>query len=242
MERSKSIIDKIKEENIKQKPKWHFTMKNMMNWIFYSICILIGAASFSVILFSIQHTEFNLISHMSHSRIELFLGLLPFFWIITLFIFLLAAIFFLGNSKKGYKINLPRLIGYSAIASVLLGTLFFIGGGGLKLEEIFSENVSYYEGVHEKRKKIWMNPKEGFLSGTIHKVNEDLIQLVDFNNKEWILDYGDAFISHRALLQKGEQIKLIGEITQDNNFKVKEIRPWKGNGQHRKRKNRGRWN
>ena len=85
-----------------------------------------------------------------------------------------------------------------------------------------------------------MNPKEGFLSGTILKVSGDRIQLLDFDNKEWNIDYNDAFISHRALLQKGEQIKLIGEITGNNNFKVKEIRPWKGYGRNQNRKNWGR--
>lgn len=78
MKKSKTIIDRIKEGKVKQKPKWHFTAINILNWLIYIICILIGAASFSVILFSIHQTDFNLISHMSHSRLELFLGLLPF--------------------------------------------------------------------------------------------------------------------------------------------------------------------
>ena len=240
MERPRTIVDKIKEKNIKQKPKWHFTIKNILNWIFYAICVLIGAASFSVILFTIQQTEFNLISHISHSRVELFLGLLPFFWIITLLIFLLGAIIFFKRSEKGYKYNWPRLIGYSTIASVLLGTIFFIGGGGLELEKIFSEGVSYYEGIHEKKKKIWMNPKEGFLSGTIENISGDRFRLIDFNNQEWNIDYSNSLISHNVILQKGEQIKLIGEITGSNNFYVREIRSWNGNRQHKKRQNRGR--
>ena len=235
MKKSKTIVDKIKEKNIKQKPKWYFKTYNTLNWICYIVCILIGAASFSVILFSIHQTDFNLITHMSHSRLELFLGLLPFFWIVTLLIFLFVAIIVFRRSKSGYKLNWFRLLTFSTAASVLLGVLFFIGGGGLQLESIFSEKVSFYQSVHENKMKIWMNPEEGFLSGTIENISGERIHLIDFNNKKWDVDYSNASIAGNVLLKKGAQVKLIGEITQPKNFYVTEMRSWKGKGQHRNR-------
>ena len=235
MKKKKTIIDRIKEGNIKQKPKWRFTIQNILNWSFYIICILIGAASFSVILFSISQTDFNLISHMSHSRAEMFLGLLPFFWIVTLLIFLFIATIVLRRSKSGYKFNWPRLLITSTAASVLLGTIFFIGGGGLQLENTFSEKVPLYKSVHENKKELWMNPEEGLLSGTIEEINKDKIQFIDFNNKLWDLDYSHSSIAGSVQLRKGEQVKLIGEITSPNYFYVKEIRPWNGKGKQRKR-------
>ena len=235
MKKSKTIVDKIKEKNIKQKPKWHFTILNALNWTCYIVCILIGAASFSVILFSIHQTDFNLITHMSHSRLELFLGLLPFFWIITLLIFLFVATIIFRRSKSGYKLNWFRLLTFSTAASVLLGVLFFIGGGGLQLENIFSEKVSFYQSVHESKMKIWMNPEEGFLSGTIKNISGDMIRLIDFNNEKWDVDYSNALISGNVLLKEGEQVKLIGEITKPNHFYVTEMRSWNGRWQHRNR-------
>lgn len=230
MRKSKTIIDRIKEGNIRQKPKWHFTGFNLIYWTFYIICILLGAASFSVILFSIQQTDFNLISHMSHSKLEFFLALLPFFWIFILLIFLFMSIIIFRKSAKGYKYNWPKLLLLSTASSVLIGTLFFIGGGGQKIEKAFAEKLTYYESVLDNKKKVWTNPERGFLSGTLQEINKDGILLIDFNNKEWDLDYSQAFISPRVLLKRGEQVKLIGEITRSKHFKVKEIRPW--NGRH----------
>ena len=235
MKKSKTIIDRIKEGNIKQKPKWRFTMLNIMYWSFYIICILIGAASFSVILFSISQTDFNLISHLSHSKVEMFLGLLPFFWIVTLLIFLFVAVMVFRGSKNGYKFNWTRLLVTSTAASVLFGTIFFIGGGGLQLENAFSEKVSVYKSVHENKKELWMNPEKGLLSGTIEEISKDKIRFIDFNNKMWDLDYSHASIAGMVQLRDGEQVKLIGEITSPNYFYVKEIRPWNGNGKQRKR-------
>jgi len=236
MKKTKSIIDKIKEENIKQKPKWYFVLSKILNLLTFIICMLIGSLSFSVILFSIQQTDFDLISHMSHSRIELFLSLLPFFWITVLLIFLFGAIFIFKKSERGYKYPLYQLVVLTTAISFLFGTLFFIGGGSHWLENVFAEKVNFYENIHEKKMIMWMRPEEGFLSGTIEKVSEDEMQLTDFSNKKWNVNYKDAYIHKIVFIKKGEKVKLIGNITQGNKFLAKEIRPWNG----KKKQNRGR--
>lgn len=239
MEKSKTIIDRIKEGNIKQRPKLYFTGVNLIYWTLYILCILLGAASFSVILFSVQQTDFNLISHMSHSNLEFILALLPFFWIFILLLVLFVAMIIFRKSNKGYKYNRLYLLVLSATSSILLGTVFFIGGGGQRLEKAFAERLPYYESVMDNKKKVWTNPEEGFLSGTILEISEEGILLLDFNNMEWDLEYNNAFISPRVTLKKGEQIKMIGEITRSKHFKAEEIRPWNGphsgSGGHKKR-------
>lgn len=235
MEKSKSIIDKIKEKNIKQKPKWHFIIGNVLVWLLFITCVLIGAISFSIILFSVQQLDFDLISHMSHSRLELFLGLLPFFWIIGLIIFLIAAIFAFQKSERGYKFTWFRLLGFTTALSILTGTLFFISGGSQGLEKAFASKVNYYESIQQKKKKIWMKPEEGFLSGTIEKIVGDTIHLLDFNNNKWKVNYSNAFIAQRLTLEEGEQIKLVGNMIQENSFNANEVRPWGGMMGQRKR-------
>lgn len=240
MEKSKNIIDRIKEENIQPIPRWQFASKNILVWIAFAISTLIGAAAFSVILFSIRQTDFDLASHLSHSGIELFLGLLPFFWIIALLIFLVLAIFSIQKSKKAYKLSRTTWVVFSTAISILLGTLFFIGGGAQWLENSFADQVSIYESLEDKKKKVWMNPEDGFLSGTIEIVSGDALKLVDFNNKEWGIDYEGAFISPAVLLEKGEQVKLIGGISGPASFKADELRPWGGFKQGMKRQGRGK--
>ena len=234
MENFKKIIERIKEENIQPIPKWYFTTKNMFAWLAFAVSIFIGAAAFSVILFSIQQVDFDLVSHLSHSGLELILGLLPFFWIVALLIFLVVAIFSFQKSKQGYKFTRTRLVGFSTAISILLGTLFFIGGGAQWLDNTFEAHMSSYEGMEEKKMKIWMNPEKGYLSGSIEEVNGDVFQLIDFNGKKWDVSYGEAFIPSSVFLEKGEQVKLIGEITETNDFRADEVRPW-GGIKHRKK-------
>lgn len=230
MKPSERLIQKIKEEQAEPAPRWHFAVKNKLLWAAFGLAAVLGALAFSVILVAIQQTDFDLISHLSHSGLELFLGLLPFFWIILLIVFLLIAMYSVQYSLKGYKFTLSRLVGYSAALSILLGTLFFIGGGAQRLEQAFALNVSIYESVQEKKAKLWSLPEEGYLSGEIVEAGLNAFKLKDFQGVEWTIRYEGAFIPPVVLLERGEKVKLIGEMAEEKVFVASEVRPWGGAG------------
>lgn len=235
MKPSEKLLQKIREEQAEPAPRWHFAVKNRLVWAAFGLAVVLGALAFSVILFAIQQTEFNIVSHLSHSGLELFLGLLPFFWIALLVVFLLVAMYSVQYSRRGYKFTLARLVGYSAALSILLGTLFFIGGGAQRLEQAFALNVSIYESVQEKKIKLWSMPEEGYLSGEIVETEMGAFRLKDFQGKEWTVRYEGAFIPPVVLLERGEKVKLVGEVAEEGVFAASEVRPWGGAGSRMRR-------
>ncbi|MCO6489566.1 MAG: hypothetical protein J5I98_14165 [Phaeodactylibacter sp.] len=240
MKPSEKLLQKIKEEQAEPAPRWHFAVKNQLLWAAFGLAAVLGALAFSVILFAIQQTDFSILSHLSHSGLELFLGLLPFFWIILLVVFLLIAMYSVQYSRRGYKFTLARLVGYSAALSILLGTLFFIGGGAQRLEQAFAVNVSIYESIQEKKVKLWSMPEAGYLSGEIVETGLDAFQLKDFQGNTWTIRYGGAFIPPVVLLERGEKVKLVGEIEDDGAFAASEVRPWGGMGSRKGEGGRGK--
>ncbi len=199
--------------------------------------ILLGGLAFSVIIFSFTQTEFDLLSHVSHSRIEFLLGILPLLWIVFVLLFLIFSYYIVRNTKTGYKYSVIMIFGGSIVLSILLGSILFYSGGGKKFEEIFSQNISFYEGIEEKKQVYWTTPEHGFLSGTIKEVSQDeeVITIKDFSQKNWVIHYKNTNIRQKVILKKGEKIKIIGEITkkgeeieEKNNFSAQEIRPWNG--------------
>ena len=238
MKASEKLIESIREQDLKPTPKWHFTLKNSVLWAGFLVAVLLGALAFSVVLFAIQQADFNVINHLSHSRLELFLGLLPFVWIGFLIVFLAIAFYSIQHSRKGYKFTAARLVGFSAALSILLGALFFIGGGANQLERAFAVEVGLYESVQEKKVKLWSMPEDGYLSGQIEEVNPDFFQLKDFKNKIWKIQYEDAFMPPAVSLEKGEKVKLIGKVVTESEFEASEIRPWGGQGRRRNGKGR----
>jgi len=238
MKPSERLIQTIKKRKVRQVPIWHFRLQNTMYWSMFILAVLLGAMAFSVILFALQQADFNMVSHLFHSRLELFLGVLPFFWIILLIFFLVIAIYSIQHSQKGYKFTVIKLGGFSAALSILLGTLFFIGGGAHQLEHAFSVNLTTYEGVNEKKAKIWTLPEDGYLCGDIEKKEEASLHLQDYTGKIWTIQYEQAFVHVAVLLEKGEKIKLVGEMTDEDMFVAKEILPWCGPGMADQRQNR----
>lgn len=237
MANKKNIIDRIRKEGVKPIPKSYFKLKNISLWLLFIFGVFIGAIAFSIILFSIQQTDFDLLSHIRHSKLEFLLALLPFFWIVLLIIFLTLSILGIKNSRRGYKHSPSKLVGVSTALSVLLGTLFFITGGAQKLERAFAIRVSIYKSIEEKKTKIWSMPEEGYLSGEIQSVSDDTLYILDFKNNEWRILYGAAFIPPVVSLEQGEKLKFIGKIVSKAIFRADDLLPWGGRGMRERMKN-----
>lgn len=235
MDASKKLIDRIKEQNIQPAPRWHFTLKNSLLLAGFVLAVLLGGLAFSIVLFAIQQTDFSVMSHLSHSPLELFLGLLPVLWITLLILSLLAAMYSIRHSKKGYKFSAFRQMAFSVALSILLGTLFFITGGAQRLEHAFEINIELYESINEKKIQLWVRPEEGQLAGKITAMEENSMELTDFYGNSWKIRFSDnTFIPPVVLMERGELIKLIGTKTGQGEFSAEEIRPWQGPGFQRR--------
>lgn len=226
MGNSENLIEKIRKGKYKPLPRWHFSLKNLIALLMFLFAIGFGSLAFSIILFAIQQIDFNLVQHMSHSWIEFVLVLVPFFWIACLVILLFISFFSFRKLKKGYKFKTLVLIGYCTALSISFGTIFFISGGAKWLENCFADKINMYEGVMDKKIKIWSAPEKGNLSGTVETVDDSTLTLIDFNLRKWTVDFHDADIITFRGIVAGEKIKIIGMMTSHDSFVAEKIRPW----------------
>lgn len=228
----KDIIETLREQKVQPIAKWRFKAMNIALWLWFALGICIGALSFSVILLVIQQSELRLLEHAGHSGMEMFLAILPFFWLFALLVFILLAILSIRYSWKGYKFSNVQFISLNVIISIILGTGFFIGGGSQKLEKQFAIQINAYTGIEERKAEIWSNPKEGMLSGDIQSIIQDQIILLDLKGKTWEVNISNSFIASSVRLEKGERIKMIGKMNSSLLFEAEEIRPWGGRAKH----------
>ena len=229
MKNSQKLLEKIQSEKIPQKSRGLFVLKNIFFWLLFAFSIIIGGLSFSIILFAFNQTDFDLLSHIPNSKIELLLGLLPFFWIISCLIFLLISIFGIRHTKTGYRYSPLLVFSSSIVLSIVLGTVLFFSGGAEKMERIFSENVPVYKSLEERKISRWSLPENGFLSGKIVGKEENLI-IEDWNGKKWEIDFKNAIIKGRLSLEKDEEIKIIGKMSESDIFIATQIGPWERMG------------
>ncbi|MEZ4986527.1 MAG: hypothetical protein R2795_16070 [Saprospiraceae bacterium] len=228
MKRSERLLNTIQSKGITPHPRFLFIISRGLLWTGFILSLVLGALAFSIVLFSIQQVDFSLIQHLQHSTLELFLGLLPFFWLGLLVFFLLMAMYALRHSPRGYKIDLLQLASYSTAMSMVLGTLFFLAGGAGRLENAFAIHVEQYESLQEKKIKVWSMPSSGYLAGEIVHLSDSFIIIIDFEDKQWDISYANASIPPVVTLDSGEKIKLIGKQTGSHTFEAETIRPWGG--------------
>ena len=230
------ILEIIEDESIKPTPRWVFTLKTTGGWISFLLAVFMGGLAFSVILYAIQQSDFSLTDHITHSGMELFLSLLPIIWLIFMGLFFIISLIGIRYSWKSYKIPVVKQAGWSVGLSVVIGTLFFIAGGGSWLDNTFGNAMTSYESIEERKIQIWSNPQEGYLSGIIKDVGEEELTITDFDNQAWTIDFNDSWVAGPVLLEIGEKIKVVGASTESFKFKAEEIRPW--GGRQRMGKNR----
>lgn len=64
MEGSEKLLAKIKGQQIKPKPKGLFWAQRSLAGAGFALAALLGALAFSILLFAIQQTDFNVLSHL----------------------------------------------------------------------------------------------------------------------------------------------------------------------------------
>lgn len=234
MKRSERLISTIKSEGIQPIPSWRIRFGRVLAWLGYGLVVVLGGLAFSVILLSIQLTDFSVLAHLSHSRLEFLLGLLPFLWLAGLIIFLVLSIIALRRSPRGYKLNWSRLVGYNVALSILLGAFYFMAGGAQQLERAFALHMSWYQGLEERKARVWNAPEAGRLAGRIDELQDSILTLEDFNGIRWRVDYGQAFIPPVLEPVPGDTIKLLGDRQGGQIFRATELRPWGGPGRRRR--------
>ena len=57
-------------------------------------------------------------------------------------------------------------------------------------------------------------------------LKEAIIIIEDWDNKKWEIDFENSVIRGKLLLEKGEKIKIIGKMSENNIFIANQIGPW----------------
>jgi len=225
---SNDVLKKIKDNNIKPKPRWYFITKNYFVWLIFGISIILGSFAFSMVLFIIKQLDWDIYHYIGESFLKTVFISLPYLWLIFLILFIGVAYYNFIHTKRGYRFKFISILLISLIISVTLGTVLYSNGLSENLGNIFFEKIPYYNRLVYTCEKQWMRPERGLLAGTIIEIGlpENSFILRDLENNRWKIEAGKAIWKGKISPATGLKIKLIGKLINDNNFKVMEIRPW----------------
>jgi len=230
---SNEVLKKIKDNNIKPKPRWYFITKNYFIWSIFGISIILGSFAFSMVLFIIKQLDWDIYHYIGDSFLKTVFISLPYLWLIFLILFTGVAYYNFIHTKRGYRFKFISILLISLIISIILGTGLYFNGFSERLENVFLEKIPYYNRLVYSCEEQWMQPKRGLLAGTIIEIGlpENNFMLMDLNNNHWKIEASKVIWKGKIAPATGLKIKLIGKLIDANNFKAMEIRPWqKGQG------------
>ncbi len=231
---SGKIVETIKEKNVQPYSKWHFIIRRLLIWGLFILSLVLGSLACGVVIFQLRHADWDLSTYLNMDYGTFILLNLPYFWLVFLVIFVSVAYFYCRRTERGYRCPTAWLITASIIFSFAGGIVVYKVDLAERLEAVFRNDIRIYRVLQEKKAEIWLAPEKGLLAGRIVKIlPAKKIQLKDLKGRLWWIDVSHARWRGYLKAAIGLKIKIIGKMTKNNGFIVKEIRPWQGKGWRR---------
>ena len=229
---SKKVLEKIKKEEIKPIPKWHFMLKESFIWSLFVLSTILGSVGFGIVLYLLNNNDVLQDKTLVSNFWERIIFGIPFAWILLTLFFILVAYYNFKNTEEGYRFNVARIFLLSLLVSFLLGGILYTTKLSEKLNNLLTDNIPYYTHTMDMRNRIWMRPEDGYLAGKVKSINEKekILILTDLNGQEWKVNYVDATVRGRVHLIEDEDIKILGKQVSEGVFTAEDIRPWGGMG------------
>jgi hypothetical protein len=223
----KNVLEKIKEEKIQPKPKWIFSVKDLIFWAVFTISLILGSISTSLIIFILRGNDWDLYERLGHGLFKFVLITLPYFWLIFLVIFIVVSYYNFKNTKSGYKYNPSLILLANVLISIFLGSLIYICGLGAILQDSLERKLPPYQMMFYQRHEMWNSPEKGLVAGVIISFEDkEQFEIMSLERKRWEILGEDAVVAPRLILEEGERIKVIGERINIDTFRAEEIRPF----------------
>lgn len=220
------LIHEIEEKKIQPTAKWFFLLKNYGIWALGVISLISGAIATSLIIYMLTNNDLDIYNRTGEQLLKKLLIILPLFWLVCLGLFVILVLFNIKHTKKGYRYPWPGLLAIVIIASIILGEIFYATGLGKIFDNFIGRHAPFYDQIINPHIDFWSQPEEGRLVGIIISViNQDSLNLIDRDSKEWEVDISQAKWSPGVIVETGRPARFIGIITEPDEFQASEILP-----------------
>ena len=220
------INQQIKKGDIKPKPKWRYTFGEILLWCLLILGIPVLALAIALSWEITVQQDFRLFMAMP-GKLFTILKTLPYFWLILSLILAILAFIEFRKTKSGYKIKWHFIVIIILIGTILLAVIFYYAGLTQYIENKLEKHLPGYHRVVPVPHMIWSQPDAGMIAGMIVNVSSDNLILVDWNGEEWEIIFSkETMIPPEFELLEGEKIRVIGEMTDEEEIEALGIRPW----------------
>ncbi|MCC6643342.1 hypothetical protein IT411_01205 [Candidatus Peregrinibacteria bacterium] len=224
---SENIVDQIKKEGVKPRPRWQFVISNVLLVAVLIVTILMGGLAMSLIYLKLFNLEWRFVTFGGEHGLPRFFEVLPLLWIILLMILLGVGVWAFEKTESGYKYQPTWVVVGAIFMSMLLGgVVYFVNGADL-VEDVLRANIPPYELMEMAKEQKFLNPDEGILVGRFDQIiMPGQLQLIDLLDKDWTVSLAGNLPDRLEVihLNAGQPIVVFGVRTGDSTFEAKDLK------------------
>jgi len=223
---SEQILETARSRNVKQVPRWRFSLTRILLGILFLVTIAVGALSFGLLWDSLWPDTANGMQGRGFKQMAI--GALPFLWTGFLILLTGVGVFTFRNFRYGYRVRVPVILAWVIGLSLVCGIASYQLNLTFLTHRAMMQNVSLYRMAFEgQRRSFWVNPQAGRLAGDILAVSGTAIQIRDFSGKEWIIHF--PISNPEKPTPTSGLYRFVGTIC-GNDFCAEGMRPWQARG------------
>lgn len=231
---SDKILSKIAEENITPIPRWHFMLKEDTLWVAWFLSLLVGSLGVAGALYTFKNAGWEYYSVTHNNVLSFVVDAMPFFWILSLVIFVLIGYVNIRYTKKGYRYPFVVILGSSVLASVAIGSLLFVAGAGNIIDRLISPRIPFHKTVEQSQQEKWLRPQIGLVAGDVLSVSTSSREfyLKSFDAQVWKISTDELTEKDWVVLQNVGTVRVAGNLshiaqsTTTKGFEACFVFPW----------------
>ncbi len=190
---SQKILEKIEKEKVTPKSKWYFLFMHALLGMAVGGLIIISGIGVAIVIRHFTLTDWQLIKHSKGGNLKSILTVLPYLWLMFIVLVILIADKLFTQTKKGHRIRPWKIAAGSILISGVLGGVLFFTRIDKPIVDLLRDHVSPYGSWEMRRNGAFVSPEDGILAGQIITINsEEEWMLIDFKQKEWLIDLTEA--------------------------------------------------
>ncbi len=220
------ILDKIHTERIKPKSRWLFTTEHWFFITVIAVMTFVGSIAVATTLFILTDHDWFAVQYLNENLLVHILKTIPYVWLVIVGFVIILMYINVKKINRGYRIQAWKIVLVSLLASLSIGTAFYLAGFGGFLDNYLDQAIPTYRNTVPGNRNIWKYPERGLLSGKVSSIDQTGFVLTDDNSKVWdITVTGNT--KTKTIITVHKHLKITGEITSGSNFTATEVLPWK---------------
>lgn len=219
---SQNAMEKILQGNVKQVPKWRFVVKNIVLWFVGGLCVVAGALTVSLIIFTLANSalfthhipRINFLRHL--------MVVLPILWVSITILFIVFFDILVRRTKQGYRYSLSILMIINIVLSVLMGVIFYSCGISHVVDDLLGR-FRHYHSVESRQAQIFDAPDKGVVVGRVMGCDDEYFTLVTPRGRGWYVMYENVSGFKAGDIIDGQVLMVVGKKINDNIFAACDI-------------------